>query len=236
MDLNILKVVKTKTKDEDYIFQHSVNTRIISAMIGKLLGFSKEDCHLLSEMGLFHDIGMLKLDSELLDKTGPLTHKEFLIVQEHTNYGYDVIKTLPKRHSLVSRAALLHHERLDGSGYPSKLLEKKIPLFIQIITVADCFNAMSMKRNYGVQKSHFNGVYELMSEAAANKMNPAIIVPFVKYIMRQHLHDYVILSNNEKAKIIFIHEHEPHQPLVKIDENDYIDLRKESTIKILNLA
>jgi HD-GYP domain-containing protein (c-di-GMP phosphodiesterase class II) len=132
-------------------------------------------------------------------------------------------------------AALHHHERINGSGYPHQLKEKDIPYFVQIVSVADCFNAVYMNTQHnGEKKPHFAGVYDLIEKAQRNELNPSIVIPFVRYIMRQNLLQKVMLSNGEEAQIVFIHENEPYQPLVKVGE-EYMDLRRESGVRMVSL-
>ncbi|MCH1626210.1 HD-GYP domain-containing protein [Ferdinandcohnia quinoae] len=233
-DFSIMRVLQSEVKKEDYLYQHSINVGIFSAIIGKLLGFNKKDCLLLAEMGLWHDIGMFNIDKNILEKEGPLLDDEFQRVQKHTKMGYNLLRSFTEMEPIISTSALLHHERLNGSGYPRQLNESDIPYLVQVISVADCFNAMGMKTNYGEKKSDFAGVYELVKEAFNNRLNPAIVIPFVRYIMRQNLYEKVVLSNGDDAEVIFIHDNEPHQPLVKV-QNEYIDLRKDSSLKIVSL-
>ncbi|KUP08253.1 hypothetical protein Q73_06985 [Bacillus coahuilensis m2-6] len=228
-DTNITTVIE-KRESNNYIIQHSLNVSILSAMIGKLLGYSKEECILIGKMGLFHDIGMLKLNESLLSKI-ELTTEDKEQIKTHTVMGYDLLKTIPYIHPLIPQASLLHHERINGGGYPMKFVESKIPFFVQIVSVADTFNAICSDRPHTPGAPFYYAVQEVVKEAEANQLNPAIVVPFVRYLMRQQLRESVMLSNNQEAEIVFIHDHEPHLPLVKIGEN-YVDLRKEPHIRL----
>ena len=229
-DLSILNIMQSKSAKEEQFYQHSINIGIFSAIIGKLLGHKRKDCLLLAEMGLFHNIGLLCTAADNTDKLEDLLFNEDSL-EKHTELGFKFLKSIPDLNPMIPLAALHHHERLNGSGYPGKRKEGSIPFFAQIVSVADCFNRMSMKY-YDIKKNSFiNGAYELVDQAHSNLLNPAIVVPFVKYIMRQNLLEKVTLNNGEEARILFIHENEPHQPLVKIHD-EYVDLRKDSSLRI----
>lgn len=230
-DVSILALIQTEIQKQDYLYQHSMNVGIFAAIIGKKLGYTKKECMLLATMGLFHDIGMLQVNQSIIEKNEPLLDDEYAEVKKHTQYGPDLLGMVKGLDELVIKAAKSHHERVDGSGYPLGQHDKNPSYFIQIVAVADCFNAMSMKQ-YGQKKTPFESVYELVSMAQTNKLNPAVVIPFVQYIMRQHLFEEVTLSNGQKAEIIFIHDNEPHQPLLKLENEEYIDLRKEFSLKI----
>ncbi|WP_078551457.1 HD-GYP domain-containing protein [Bacillus alkalicellulosilyticus] len=232
-DVSLLRLLNTEFKPDDHLYQHSMNVGIIAALIGRCLALPKSDWYLLSTMGLFHDIGMLHVDPLMTKKDGPLSSSEYDDVKEHTLFGYGLLRILEPLDPLVHQAARSHHERIDGSGYPSHLKESEIPFFIQIVSVADCFSAMSMKP-YGEKKTSFASVFELVNESLGNRLNPSIVVPFIRYIMRQHLYESVTLNNGEVAEIIFIHDDEPHKPLVRMNEK-YIDLRRDSSLTIATL-
>ncbi|MBP2242006.1 HD-GYP domain-containing protein (c-di-GMP phosphodiesterase class II) [Cytobacillus eiseniae] len=221
-DIAILKVLHTK--GEDLITLKSINVGILSAIIGKLLGLEKKDCYLLAEMGLFHEIGMIGMDGE----------NEQTQIEKHTENGYKLLKLIPNINPLVPLSALLHHERMNGSGYPTNRKEGGIPYFVQIVSVADHFNDIYMNLHQEGDNPHFTSVYDLIEESQVNLLNPAIVLPFVRYLMRQNISEKVMLSNGEEAEIVFIHENEPYQPLVKMN-GEYVDLRKESDIKLVHL-
>lgn len=232
-DVSILKVLQTGGKRDEQLFQHSINVGILSSIIGKLLGYKRKDCLLLADMGLFHEIGMLGIDKNSYKNTIAVNNEE---VQKHTEIGHKLLSTIPYMNPLIPLAAFHHHEKINGTGYPNQLKEKDIPYFVQIVSVADCFNAVYMNiQDNGEKNPHFAGVYELVEKAQNNELNPAIVIPFVRYIMRQNLLQKVMLSNGEEAEIVFIHENEPYQPLVKVGE-EYMDLRRESGVRIVSLV
>ncbi|APH05029.1 HD-GYP domain-containing protein [Bacillus weihaiensis] len=232
-DLEIMKVIQQTGPKENYLYQHSLNVGILSAMIGKILGYAKKDCLLLAEMGLFHDLGMIHY-KDIVEKNEKLTEQEYQSVKDHTKLGYLLLRSQNELDNLVAEAALLHHERINGAGYPRGKKLDEVSLYIQIISVADCFNAMC-NNPYMNQKEDFECMYELINEAEGNSLNPAVVIPFIRFLMRQQLHKQVTLSDSSLATIVFIHENEPHQPLVQIGDEDYIDLRKQSTLKIVNI-
>jgi len=97
--------------------------------------------------GLLHDIGKIAVPEAILNKSGRLTNKERLIIQEHTVKGVDIVKplSLPQE---CSDGILYHHEHFDGSGYPKGLKGEDIPVSAYIIAVADAFDAMTSDRPY----------------------------------------------------------------------------------------
>ncbi|PKG23481.1 HD-GYP domain-containing protein [Niallia nealsonii] len=233
-DLSILDIIHQDIDSSNYIYQHSINVGIISAIIGKILGLSKKECHLLGQMGLFHDVGMLAVNPDILQKEERLTQTEYKEIQQHTFIGKSLLFSITQLDILVSRTALLHHETINGKGYPNKRTEKDIPILIQIITIADTFNSMCTN-SYTQKKSYYEVINELINSAQSNILNPAIVIPFAQFIMNKQLFKKVKLTNNKIAEIIFIHQNDPHLPIVRV-ENEYLDLRLASPIKISGSA
>ncbi len=228
-----LQLNKIKGHDE-YTFRHSINVSIIASIIGKLIGLSKEECDLLGIIGLLHDIGKMKIPKDILLKPGRLTHEEYEIMKEHTIYGYNLLKQMEGSNELIHLGALYHHEKLDGSGYPDGLSGDEIPLAVQIITIADIFDAISTDRVYKQKDSSFLAGMELMNEVYDGRLNANLVLPFVYYLVEGFVGGTAILDNGDQGEVMLIHVDEPHRPLLRIREQ-YIDLRKERHLQIVDM-
>ncbi|MFC4322480.1 HD-GYP domain-containing protein [Litchfieldia salsa] len=220
---------------DEYTYRHSINVGMISAVIGKLLGRSKKDIFLLGQMGLLHDIGKTMISPDIINKPGRLDANEWQEITRHTIYGYQILKEVEDLDIHIPAAALLHHERIDGSGYPNGVKEKDLPFLVQILSVADTYDAISTERVYQAKKPDFVGINILVEEAYNNKLNPAIVFPFVRYLMRQYIRKEVVLNTGDHGEIIFIHDDEPHQPLI-ITNEEYVDLRKNRKIRLSDVV
>ena len=135
---------------EDYndsTYSHSLNVALISNVIGNWIGYNEQDLEVLTLAGLLHDIGKLMIPEDILKKPDKLTDEEFQLIKLHPIMGYDLIKDedLDPR---IKEAVLKHHERCDGSGYPSMLKGDNINEFAKIIAIADIYDAMTSKRSY----------------------------------------------------------------------------------------
>lgn len=219
---------------DEYNYRHSLNVGLISAIIGKLLGLTMEENFLLGQMGLFHDIGKMKVSNDVLFKPGRLNSEEYAEIKRHTEYGYELLREMPGTDEIICLGALHHHERLDGSGYPRGLKEEDIPFYIQILSVGDTYDAICSDRIYQRKSSPYFAVKEMMKEAYSGRLNARIVVPFVRYIMEAYVGEKALLNNGTVAEVIYLHPEEPDRPLLR-SGNDYIDLRKQRTIQILDL-
>ena len=105
---------------DDYTYQHSIQVGMLSYYIAKWNNYSEEEAQFIAIAGYLHDIGKCRIDSQLLQRSDKLAAEEESIVAKHTQYGYEIIINSNYPYT-VALAALQHHERMDGSGYPMKL-------------------------------------------------------------------------------------------------------------------
>ena len=147
---NLLQLTDIRLHDT-YTFAHSVNVSIISAMIGRLLKLPKEELSLLTLGGLLHDLGKIKVASEILNKNGRLNDEEFSEIKHHPEEGarriMEMADMLPHP-EILARIAEEHHERLDGSGYPHNKKSNEIHSFSKIVAIADVYDALTSERSY----------------------------------------------------------------------------------------
>ena len=112
-------------------------------------GWSPEDCRYLELAAPMHDTGKMGIPSSILRKPGPLNAEEWAMMKTHPRIGYDILsKGDGPVFKMAAEIALHHHEKWDGSGYPQGLAGEAIPESARIVTLADVFDALTMKRPY----------------------------------------------------------------------------------------
>ena len=132
---------------ERYSANHSLNVAAIAEKLGTELGLRRKSLKDLKIAALFHDIGKIVVPVSILNKKGSLSNEEFEIVKKHTADSAEIIQEFEELAHL-SDFVRHHHEKMDGSGYPSGLKGDEIPLFSRIIAVADIFEALVGERPY----------------------------------------------------------------------------------------
>ncbi len=146
LDLCLLfsKIIDFKSP---FTCSHSRGVAALAEALAEAFGFSARENLLMRAAGYLHDIGKLAVPSSILDKPGRLTAEERAVVSSHTYHTYHVLRTV---HALrpLSEWAALHHERLDGTGYPFRLTADDLTLKARIMAVADVFTALSEERPY----------------------------------------------------------------------------------------
>ena len=125
-----------------YTYTHSVNVCTISLALAQFSGMNnKEELNKLGTGALLHDVGKTKINTDLLTAPKRLTDEEFMEIQRHTTTGFNILNNCKFESREIKLAALQHHEKLDGSGYPNQL--RQISEVSQIIGFIDCYEAIT---------------------------------------------------------------------------------------------
>lgn len=132
---------------DPYTSGHSSRVSKYSQLIGKYLNLSEEDLKILHLGGLFHDIGKIGIPDSILLKESSLTTDEYSQIKNHPSIGAHILCNAKIFKSIIP-IVKHHHEKYNGTGYPSQLKGTDIPYLVRITSIADAFDAMSSKRNY----------------------------------------------------------------------------------------
>lgn len=222
--LDVFDMLHNMRQVNDSTYAHSLNVAIISRIIGKWLHFSTEELDTLTLAGLLHDIGKTKIPDEVLNKDGKLTDEEFQMIRNHPKYGYDILKSQPLN-SHIKKAALMHHERCDGSGYPMGLTMEEIDDYALIIAIADVYDAMTAARSYRAPLCPFEVIAEFEKDGL-QKYKPKYILTFLENIANAYQNNRVMLSDGTSARIVLLNHRRLSKPLVQLDDGACIDLEK----------
>jgi putative nucleotidyltransferase with HDIG domain len=136
-------------KKDPYVHGHQKRVSEIAVMVAQKLGMKKVEIEGIEIAGMLHDLGKLGVPADLLSKPAPLKESEFMLIKEHSLIGYEILKSINFDYD-VARVVLQHHERLDGSGYPTGLKGDDILMGAKIIGIADTIEAMMSARPYRV--------------------------------------------------------------------------------------
>lgn len=207
--------------NEEYLYQHAVAVGLLSAFIGRKLKYSKGDIVQLALGGCLSDAGMAKIKPAILNKKSTLSLQEFEDIKRHPTYSYKMVQNIMVLRESTKIGILQHHERLDGSGYPSGEQNNKINSFAKIIAVADTFHAMTCNRLYRRKQSPFK-VLEMMLQDSFGKYDIAAMQSIKSGIMTFSIGSKVKLSDGQIAEILFIEEKSSTRPLVKVTSTEEI--------------
>lgn len=144
---------------------HSINVANLAYLIGSRMRLSENVCRNLFLGGLLHDIGKLGVPGHILNKKAKLTEEDYSLIKAHPQIGHGILNVSIFQEKEIELMALYHHERLNGSGYPSGLTGDTIPISAKIIAVADVYDAMTADRSYRSALTHEKAMRHLLDNS-----------------------------------------------------------------------
>lgn len=217
---------------DDETFAHCLNVGLICNLFARWLRMSDEDINTVTLCGLLHDIGKLTIPESILKKPGKLTDEEFARIKEHSQAGYKILRD-NDMDPHICNAALMHHERSDGTGYPLHLSGDQIDPYAKIVAIADVYDATTSPRVYRGALCPFE-VIEIFENDGLQKYDVEYILVILENIVNTYLLESVKLSDGSDGKIVFINKNHLSKPTVQVG-SDFVDLAIHNDINILEL-
>ncbi|HEY9203273.1 HD domain-containing phosphohydrolase [Sulfurimonas sp.] len=143
---------------------HSLHVAIYALTLGYTLKFSDEQLLKLGSAALLHDLGVKKIDKNIINKESELTPKETAVVRKHSQYSVEILKQNKIHDPYIIDAVMHHHERYDGLGYPDKQTKGEISDFASILSICDVFDALTNNRPYRPHYSSFDALKMMMKD------------------------------------------------------------------------
>lgn len=164
----------------EHINEHSVRVSQYAEQLARKLSISEDEANTIKRAALLHDIGMVGISSDILNKKGKLTANEYSVIKRHSSIGMKIMeetKMFEKELPLI----LYHHEKFDGSGYPHKLKGDTIPYGARILALADAYDAMISDSKQKVARTHKEAVKELKVHAG-KQFDPRMVNSFINIL------------------------------------------------------
>jgi len=158
---------------DPYTRGHSDRVTKYSVMIAKEIGQSEEFLEIVRVSAQLHDVGKIGIEDRILKKPGALTAEEFEIMKTHTTKGANILRSVSQLKEMIPGIEL-HHESLDGRGYPHGLKGEEIPILPRIIAVADTFDALTTNRPY--QQAHdADDALRIIRSVSGKRLDPTAV-------------------------------------------------------------
>lgn len=218
---DVVSLLLMLNSQDDYTYQHSVQVGMLSYYIALWLGWSEEQTVIAGKAGFLHDIGKCKIAEAILNKPTKLTDDEFDEIKNHPQFGYDILKNSFGDPS-IALAALQHHERMDGTGYPNGLSKEDIHPMAKVVAVADVYSAMISSRVYREKKDLLH-VLRKMYDLSFQELDPDITHTFIRHMLPNFIGKRVELTTGESGTIVMTHPTDFFRPLVQVGDQ-FIDL------------
>jgi len=216
-EYNVLTFLPPPTAgDPDVLVRNSVLCAMTSYQLAKWNKFPEKDWLPIAMAGLLHDIGNVKVDSAIFNKPSRLTSEEIQEMRQHTVYGFKLLEGIASFNQGIWLAALQHHERIDGSGYPMKVKGEKIHPYAKIVAIADMYHAMTSNRNYRKAESPYL-VLEELHAGSFGKLDPLYVQTFIERTTQFHNGVFVKLNDGRIGEIVFTDRQHPTRPMISVN-------------------
>ncbi len=180
-NINPIRLLASVKTADEYTFTHAVNVGILTIIQARNLGFGGRKLHEIGIASMLHDVGKIFIPDGILSKPGRLTDEERAVVETHTVKGGRYLMTLPNMPKIAVIAALEHHRKFDGSGYPHLSRDWKPNIVGQMIAIADVFDALRSNRCYSPAKP-LEEILKIFSKERGVAFNPLLVDSFVRLI------------------------------------------------------
>lgn len=184
--LNSIQMLAGAVDEKDpYTRGHSDRVTKYSVMISKELGMPGEEVEKIRIAAQLHDVGKIGIEDRILKKPGALTPEEYEVMKSHTVRGANILRSVEQLREMIPGIEL-HHESMDGKGYPYGLKGTEIPISARIIAVADTFDAMTTNRPY--QAAHEpEYALKIINTLTRNRLDPKVVAALTKIFERGEL-------------------------------------------------
>jgi HD-GYP domain-containing protein (c-di-GMP phosphodiesterase class II) len=163
---------------DPYTRGHSERVSRISVAIAQRLGLADDECEKIRISALLHDVGKIAIDDNILKKPAALTDDEYVIMKQHPQKGYKIMSQIRAMKEFLP-GMYMHHEMVNGQGYPQGLKGDEIPLMAKIVAVADTFDAMTTDRPYQLAMKFEDAIGRIQS-FVGTRYDPAVVSAFVE--------------------------------------------------------
>ena len=226
-----------RIKQEDhYTYQHSLGASIWAVALGRQLGLPKADLRSLAIGGLLFDVGKLGIGKELLRVERALTEDEMKQLRDHVSIGLEMVKGSGLMNQDVIDMVAYHHERHDGSGYPSRYKGDDIPVFARIAAIVDCYDAITSHRSYARAISPSEAI-KMLYQLKDIDFQAELIEEFIQAVGIYPAGTLVELSSGEVAVVVAEYRTRRLRPRVMVlldsEKQQLSDIR---TVDLLNVT
>ena len=219
--------------EDELTFTQCLNAALFSGTVSGLINMDEHSKRILILCGFYYDIGKLQLPYQLLWKRGKLTPEEFNIMKTHPIVGYNMVCRL-NLNEHVKNAVIMHHERLDGSGYPYRLEGQRIDVYARYIAIVDAYIAMASPRSYrnALTPLQILGNFE----GDLSKFDIELLMPVMKKIADAQIGSRIQTNDGKVWEVLIIHNHKLSRPVLMGDKREVLDLLEHPELEIVKMV
>jgi len=216
--------------EDELTYNHCLNSALLAGTFANWNNLPQEDAEQLILSCFYYDIGKLKLPYEILWKAGKLTAEEYTLVKKHPVIGYAMLNQAPINQR-IKNAVIMHHERMNGNGYPYHMKGNSIDLYARYIAIIDTYIAMASPRTYREALTPLQILNYF--ERNMQDYDTELLLPLMKRIGDAQIGSTVQLSNGSVWEVVVIHPAANSRPILKNDDSEVLDLLEHPELQIV---
>lgn len=218
---------------DNFTYNHSLRVSILAGVLAKWMRYSDGAIKDVILAGFLHDIGKTQIDKKIVMKNSDrLSVNERKIYEQHSQEGYRLIADKNDISEAVKYAVLQHHECNNGQGFPLRKKSNEIHEYAKIIAVVDFYDLYTSERESYKKQTPFSAL-EIIGRNMYSTLDPKVCVPFLLNVRQAFIGSEVLLSNGKKGLIVQFSDAYDSLPLIKISEEEIIDLNGHHDIGII---
>ncbi len=218
--------------EDELTFSHGLNSALLAGAISDWLAMNNMARRNMILCGFYYDIGKLQLPYQLLWKPGKLTPEEFRIIQTHPVVGYSLVQGLDLNPH-IKNAIIMHHERLDGSGYPYHLQGGAIDIYARYIAIVDAYIAMASPRSYRSALTPLQIVANFEENMA--RYDIELLMTVMNKIAAAQIGTRVQTSDGRIWEVLIIQPNKLSRPIMKNDDSEVLNLLEHPELEIVKM-
>ncbi len=219
-DRDLLLNLSNFKTEHNYLLGHSLGVTVLSISVAAALGYNRKMVLEMGHAAYLHDVGMLRIASEVIAKPGKLSTQEMMQVRRHPVYGLDMLQSLVGHRSglagTIPIVAYQSHERANGSGYPKRRKDRVIHDFAKIVGVCDAYEAMTSKRSWRQPMLPYRAMEELVVMASRGLFDANIVKALLQCLSLFPIGSWVELSDDSSARVVSSSEENYTRPVVSV--------------------
>ena len=219
--------------EDELTYTQSFNAALLCGAFGNWLTLSDDKKRMLILCGFYYDIGKWKIPSEILWKPGKLSEQEYALVKQHTLLGYQLVKHDTALPEDIKRCILMHHEKMDGSGYPCNLKGDKINIYARYLAIVDTYIAMASARTFRLALTPLQIIGAF--EKDMQKYDTTILMPLIERISDAQIGTTVQLNDGTDWEVMLINKNNYSRPMLRNAGNIIVNMAERPDLEILKI-
>lgn len=239
---NLRSTYKTSTQLLDYLYNlvpnsdqltynHCLNSALLGGLFAEWLHMSEEDKEILILSCFYYDIGKLRLPYQILWKSGKLTDEEYELVKKHPVIGYSILNNYKNMNQHIKNATIMHHERMNGTGYPYHMKGEKIDIFARYLSIIDTYIAMTSPRTYRNAYTPLQIVEHF--EDNMDAYDTSLVIPLLTHIADSQIGMQIQLSDDSIWEVMLTNPSKLSRPILKNEKGEILYLSDHPQLKVV---